>query len=768
MSYIISLEDVTKENKIAGHKASVLGDLLRSGLPVPPGFVITTEAFEFFLRFNKLDEKIPQILQNTDFENLEQVKQKSKEIEDLIINSDITDSIRRSIKDFYENIGVGKEARLVGGAALDIIRAGRDRVFVCVRGSPVIQDPTISSFAGQLRSFINISGTDRLIDAVKRSWASLYSPKILYYRRKHGIESKPTMGILVQKMLDSEKSGSIFTVDPVTKNRAKAVIEAVWGLGQSLSVGLVTPDMYLVDKQNFSLEKKISKKSVLLRRDQIGKTIKETISPEKSSAQVLQDSEISKLWEMGKAIESIGGDPQDIEWCIERGRIFILQSRPITTTNKEFSRQELFSDQELGEPLITGCPASPGLSAGKLKLISSVDDLWKIQNSDIVVSTVLSPEFTSIMNKISCVISDEGGVTSQQATVCREFGIPCIVGTSQAVQTLVERTDVIVDATSGKVYIKEEPKIEIQEKKQAEIPESPNEEYQTATEIKATISVSEDLQKLPKNIDGIGVIKSESLLSENGIQPLSILKSGQQEFVDLLSQKLEKLASSSYPNTIWYKSLDIKSDDIQDVEDEAREQNPILGLRGIRRSLSTHDILKSEIEAIRKLHRNGLTNISLLLPFVTSIDEVRAVKTLLDIPIKLGIVVETPASAIEIEKFCREGIDLVTINSNELTQLILGIDRINPSTSILYSEMHPAVLSTLSKVITTCKSFGIKVNVLGEAINTIPEFVEKLIEFGADSLSVSPESFNKVKSVVSRTERRILLDRIRKEPSIML
>src|SRR3989344_6822228 len=184
MPYALALDEVNKENKIVGQKAASLSELIRSGLPVPAGFVITTEAFEFFLRFNKLDEKIPGILQNLDFENIEQLKSKSKEIEDLIINADITDSIRRSVKDFYENIGVVKEARLVGGAALDIIRAGRDRVFVCVRSSPVIEDPTISSFAGQLRSFINISGTDRLLEAIKRCWASLYSPQAILYRKK--------------------------------------------------------------------------------------------------------------------------------------------------------------------------------------------------------------------------------------------------------------------------------------------------------------------------------------------------------------------------------------------------------------------------------------------------------------------------------------------------------------------------------------------------------------------------------------------------------
>ena len=771
MPYALALDEVNKENKIVGQKAASLSELIRSGLPVPAGFVITTEAFEFFLRFNKLDEKIPGILQNLDFENIEQLKSKSKEIEDLIINADITDSIRRSVKDFYENIGVVKEARLVGGAALDIIRAGRDRVFVCVRSSPVIEDPTISSFAGQFRSFINISGTDRLLEAIKRCWASLYSPKAILYRKKHNIGSKPLMGILIQKMIDSEKAGGIFTADPLTKDRTKAVIEAVWGLGQSLSAGIVTPDKYLVDKQNGStLEKKISKKSVLLRRDQIGKTIKETVSPDKAIAQVLQDYEISKIWEIGKTIENMnGGLHQDIEWCIERGRPFILQARPVTTLNKESIRQEIFSEQELGSPALTGYPASSGLSSGRVKLIHSTDDLWKIQNSDIVVSTVINPELTSYLNKISCIISDEGGVTSQQATVCREFGIPCIVGTNQATQTLNENREIIADSTLGRIYLKEEQKQELPQPQQQIILQEPQiqtDEYQTATEIRANISFSEEFQKLTGNLDGVGIVNSETLLAENCVNPFFLAKSNPEEFSKLILEKLEKLASTVYPNFICYKSMDIKSDELQasdSGDEETKEQNPILGLRGIRRTLSNPEILKCELDCIKKLYQKGLTNISFLIPFVTDVEEIRSVKSTLDVPVKIGVSIETPASAIDIERFCKEGIDFVSIDSNELTQLILGIDRTNPKTSSLYSEVHPTVLSTIQKVIETCKSFGIKTSISGEGLNTIPEFVEKLIEFGVDSISVDLDSFEKIKSIVSRTERRMLLEKIRKE-----
>ncbi len=231
MPYTLALEDVNKSTKGIGNKAANLGEMIKAGLPVPTGFVVTAEAFEFFLKINRLEDRIKQILNEIDVENTDQLRQKSKEIEDLVLSGEIPDIVRREIRDSYENIGVGKEARLLGGAALDIIRAGRDRVFVAVRSSALIEDSEKASFAGQMRTYVNINGVDRLLEAVKRCWASAFTARAIYYRKKKCMQNFST-GIVIQKMLEPEKSGTLFTADPKTGNKTKELIEASYDLVQ--------------------------------------------------------------------------------------------------------------------------------------------------------------------------------------------------------------------------------------------------------------------------------------------------------------------------------------------------------------------------------------------------------------------------------------------------------------------------------------------------------------------------------------------------------
>lgn len=765
MPYILALEGVGRENKSVGAKAANLGELMRAGFPVPAGFVLTAEAFEYFLNFNKLDGRIAVILDGMDVENAELLKQKSNEIENLIVDAEVSDAIRRGVRDFYENIGVGKEARLAGAAALDMIRAGRDRVFVSVRSSPLSENPLIASFAGQMKTYINVNGTDRLIEAIKRCWASAYSPRAIFYREKHKIGGKPVMGVVVQKMVDAEKSGGIFTADPITNDKTKVIIEAAWGLGLAVSTGLVTPDKYIIDKQTGQvLEKRIARKTALLRRDHIGKTVKESVLPEKIAEQTLSETEINRLWEISKKVESLyGGQQQDLEWSIERGRLFLLQARPITTLGKT-NQLSLEQTGTPREPMLTGCCASPGYASGKAKIIHSVEELPRIEQGDIIVSKMIIPEFAAYMDKAAAIVTDEGGITSQPATVSRELGIPSIVGADKATELLIDGKEIIVDATFGRVYPVDATATPYTIAMQ-QIEGSSKNDFITATEIKVNISFLADSEKIPKSVDGVGLLRSEYLVSEAGKNPLHLARSNPQELAQTLVDRIGRVASSVYPKQVWYRNIDAKPNEFQglDVEQEPQETNPILGWRGIRRSLGQQELLKCELEAIKTLHNSGLTNMCLLLPFIVNVEELRAVKNMLEFPLKLGIIVETPAAAIEIEKFCKEGIDFVSIGSNDLTQLILGADRGNPKTSNIYSELHPSVMSLIKKTIETCKKYGVKTSICGEGPNNSDELVERLVEFGIDSISVELDAIERVKTVVSRVEKRLLLNSVRGE-----
>ena len=757
MAYVISLDEVNASSKNVGAKAANLGEMLRVGLPVPSGFVVTTESYELFLRFNRLDEKIPTILKGLDIDNPEQLKQKSKEIEDLFIKSEIPDPVRRPVREFYENMGLVKEARNFSGPALDIIKAGRDRVFVAVRSYPIIEDPSKTSFAGQTRSYINISGTDQLMEALKRCWSSLFTPRAIFYRKKQNIESQ-IIGVVTQKMIDSDKSGILFTEDPTETRKGTAIIEASWGLGPSIASGLVTPDIYILDKGAAKVaDKKISKKTTLLKKDQTGKTIRETVSLEKSTSQTLSEFELSRLLELGKKAESVFGCSQDIEWCIERGRIFLVQSRPITTLNKNIKEPD---KNQLTEALFSGIPASKGFGKGKIKIINNLEELSKAQQNDIIVSKIMTPEFLPYMGKIAGIITDEGGITSQAATICREFEMPFISGANRATQAFLEGQEVIADGFSGKIY---SPKTQEPEASPEPTP-AENKTSLTATEIRITLSSHMDSKETLKAIDGVGLLRSEHILTEQGKNPIHLAKTNPNELVQLIMENVGKVASAFYPKPVWYRSLDIRTDEYQNpdgLEEYVNESNPLLGWHGIRRSLGQPEIIKCELEALKKLHESGLKNISLLLPFVINAEEIRSVKNMIEFPLKIGIVVETPAAVLDLDRICKEGIDFVSIDSNDLTQLTLGVDRANPNTSTLYSETHPSVLSLIKKTIETCKKHGVKTSIFGEGPSNLPELVEKLVEFGIDSISVEPDAIQTVQSAILRAEKRLLLDKIR-------
>ena len=749
MQYTLNLEEVDKSHqKTVGTKASNLGDLIKASIVVPQGFVITTDAFKTHLMNNQLENKIRSILETIDVDNVQQLKEKSNEIEKLIIDSEIPEFVKKHIKDSYDDLSFGKEPNM-SKQALDIIRAGRSRSFVAVRSSATIEDQETASFAGQFTSYINIIGLDKLLEAIKRCWASPYTPRAIFYRKKKNLH-EPEIAVIIQKMLDSEKSGIIFTADPTTNNRDRKVIEASWGLCQPIVSGLVTPDLYILDKPTGQiLDKKVNKKKLLFRRDQIGKTIIENVSEERVEAPVLSDTDLTKLHEYSNKIEDVfGNTPQDIEWSIERGRLFILQSRPITTLSKNFSVQETS-----GEVLLTGNQTSPGAANGKINILKGLEDLQKIQELDIIVSRVTNPEFTPYLKRVAAIITEEGGITSHAAIVCREFGVPFINGAENATQILLDGQEVALD--SGKVYYIKQPLEPIVKSVE---PEQVTEETQkdlTATQIK--VSLSFPLEQKVSDVDGVGLLGLEHFLKAQNLSYLA--KENPEELIQKLVNNIGDIAKQFYPKPICYRSVDVHTNEFENQEEEPKEANPLLGWHGLRRSLDQQEILECELEAIKRVQKEG-ANISYLLPFVLNVEDLRKVKHLATFPVKIGISVEIPATALNIESFCKEGVDFVSINLTNLTQLMLGVDKENPNTSNLYTELHPSVLSILKQTIAACKSYGVKTGVVWSGLNT-PELVERLVEFGIDYMSVEPDAVKEVKTLVARAERKFLLDRVR-------
>ncbi len=764
--YILRLDEITKENKKVGGKGANLGEMVKAGLPIPPGFVVTTESYDKFVKENRLGKKLINLAESIDPEDPKTIEKASKEIKTLIMGGRIPKDVEKAIKDAYDELSVGREVKKLGGLALDFVKAGRE-TFVAVRSSATAEDLATASFAGQMKTFLNVKGTGDLLEKVKLCWASLFTPRAIFYRKEQGVEAAPSMGVIVQKMVNSEKSGVIFTVNPMTNDRSQIMIEGAWGLGESVVSGTVVPDVYVVEKETGRLlSKTISKKRSYRYMDpSTGKNVERPVPSDKVEAQLLNEAEVAKLYELAKKVEEhYGGKPQDIEWCEERSRIFFVQTRPVTTLEREVPTGPAL--EEVGPAVVSGLGASPGVATGIVKVVHELKDLDKIQKGDILVARMTNPDFVQYMRKASAIVTDEGGHTSHAAIVSRELGVPCVVGTGNATTTLQDGQEVTVDAVRGKVY---SGKKEVEEEAAPEVPLPEGEEAPvvgsgvTATEIKANIAFPETAEKVADRVDGVGLLRAEHMLTESGKHPVYLAKENPEELINIIVSGVEKIAKVFHPKPVWYRTLDARTDEFRQLEggeQEPQEANPMLGWHGIRRSVEEPDVFKCEVEAIKRVHEKGLTNVAIMLPFIIKVEEFTKAKEFIDFPVKVGIMVETPASVMVIEDFCKAGIDFVSIGSNDLTQLVLGVDRGNTRLAHIYSELDPSVLRMIELTVKTCNKYKVPSSICGEA-GSNPKMAEKLVEFGIDSISCEMDAIDKIRSTVARVEKRLLLEKIR-------
>ncbi len=757
MTLVLTSENISKNDvKIVGGKAANLAELINAKFPVPEAFFISVESYEKFLEVNSLKSRIKDVLDNIDYSDPNSLNKGSREIKNLILNGKIPSSIKDEIIKYYKIMAYGQTAQLAG-VAFEFIKAGRDIPFVAVRSSAITEDIAKASSAGQYETFLNVRGEENLVYSVKRCWASLYTPRAMYYRYKHSQSQETSIGVIVQKMVNSDRSGVAFTIDPThpVEGANKILIEATWGLGETIVQGAVEPDRYTVDKRTGDiLEKKIGKKTIQMIRDEYtGANSKEPVPNDLVEAQVLQDREIQVVAAYCKKIEEHYNYPQDIEWATEKGKIFIMQTRAVTSLEKTEEHEAI-----AGTPILEGLGSSPGVARGVVKVIHNISELDKIEKGDVLVTRMTSPDMVVAMEKSAAIVTDEGGATCHASIVSRELGIPCIVGTKTATQTLKDGMQVTIDADNGKVFPGE-----VAIEREDEILEPL--EIATGTKIKVNLAFPETAERA-KHADGVGLMRLEHLLTKAGMHPVEYIKQGrQEELIQILAEGIGIVAKTFYPKPVWVRSLDARTDEFRNMqggESESREANPMLGWHGIRRSIEETNILKSELIALKRLNEQGLDNIEIMLPFIISVSELKKAKQIareLAVEAKFGIMVETPAAALIVEDFCREGISFISFGSNDLTQLTLGIDRNNEKLIKIFDEMHPAMMRLFKDVIWTCKKHNVKTSICGELPSNREDAVEFLIECGIDSVSVNIDAIDKVRQWVARIEKKLLLDR---------
>jgi pyruvate,water dikinase len=767
-------KDISKEDiAVAGGKGANLGEMANAGLPIPPGFVVTAQAYKKFIEEMEIKDKILEIIKDLDVEDTDKLQAIAEKIQKLIESTDIPEDIQEEIKENYSMIGAHEKSK-----AHEIVEGKEE--FVAVRSSATAEDLPEASFAGQQATFLNIKGKEEVVTAVRKCWASLFTARAIYYRKRNNFPTeKVLIAVVIQKMVNSDKSGVMFSINPATNKENEIVIEGAFGLGEAVVSGAVNPDLYIVDKNSLKIKKtEVKEQKIKIIKDpETGKTVEKRLTPEEESKQVCNDKEIYELARLAKKIEKHYGKPQDMEWAIEKDKVYVVQSRAVTTFKKPVKKVE-FAEEEEEKIILKGETASPGVASGPVKVVHNIKELDKIKKGDVMVTTMTTPDMVPAMQKAAAIITDEGGMTCHAAIVSREMGTPCIVGTGNATEILKDNELVTVHATHGNVY-----KGELKEAKEkpspAAAPMFAERAPITATQVKIIMDLPDFAEKVAKqiNADGVGLVRVEIMIAQGGIHPAEYIRKGKKEdYIKLLEKGIGGIAKAFTGKPVWVRTSDMRTDEYRNLkggDKEPKETDPMIGWHAIRRGLDEPEILKAEFEAIKRLHDKGLKNVGVMIPFVIRTREVREAKKIMRKiglepceDIEFGVMVETPAACWEIENICKEGISFVSFGTNDLTQLTLGIDRNNERIAKLFDEMHAAVLGEIEKVIKTCKRYNVQTSICGQA-GSRPEMAKFLVKLGIDSISANPDAVNEIRNVVARTEKALLLDVEREELGIL-
>ena len=766
MSYVVWFKELRKDSiAIAGGKGSNIGEMLTLHLPVPNGFAVTAQTYGKYLEKTGIQPKILKLLENLNVENTDKLQAVSKKIQELIISTKMPQDMAEEIMYTYEMLGSEKQK------ATDLVEP--KEVFVAVRSSATAEDLPEASFAGQQATFLNVKGKESVVSSVLACWASLFTARAIYYRVKNNFDhSKVLISALVQRMINSEKSGIMFTVNPATNHADEIVIEAIYGLGELIVGGEVNPDLYLVDKKTRDIKKiEVRKKDYGLFRNDKGENEKKIIPKDRQERQVLNEKQIKELARLGKKLEDHYGKPQDIEWAVEKEEVFIVQTRAVTTFKAHTVERPDIND-ESGKILLKGETASSGVYTGPVKIVREPSELNKVQKGDVLVTAMTTPDMVPAMQRAGAIVTNEGGMTCHAAIVSREMGTPCIVGTEHATDLLKDGEVITVHATRGIVY---EGKIEIQEAKKGVTEKAVSTaDLVTATEIKVIMDLPDFAAKAAATgADGVGLVRLEIMIANGGIHPAEYIRQKREEdYVYMLKEGIRKIAKAFVHKPVWIRCSDMRSDEyrnLQGGEKEPHETDPMIGWHGIRRLLDERKILQAEFQAVKELHDEGFDTVGIMLPFVIRVDELRRAKEIMREvgiePVKdidFGVMIETPAACWIIEDLLKEGISFVFFGTNDLTQLTLGIDRNNERIAHLFSEMHPAVLGEIAKVIQVCKKYKVKTSICGQAGSKM-EMAEFLVKQGIDSISANTDVVDEIRQVVARAEKKLLLDAERKK-----
>lgn len=764
MSYILPFSKISaKDIKIVGGKVSSLGEmyntLRKQKILVPNGFCVTSEAFQFFLSENELKEKIHQKLKSLNVDDVKNLQKISREIKKLILGSTFPKKLESQI-----------------------IKSFKNKNSVAVRSSATCEDLPTASFAGLHESFVFIKTPKELLVAIKKVFASLYNTRAIAYRKHHDFsEEKISMAVGVQQMVKSENasSGVMFTIDTETGFDKVVVVNGVYGLGEGIVSGKITPDEFVLYKRCLENNKlAILKRSLGDKSKKMIHKNEETIlvSVEKTKKEqfCLTDQEVKYLGRQALIVEKHYKKPMDIEWAKDQqsGRIYIVQARPETVKsqqNKNVIKQ--YHLKTKAKVICTGRSVGDQIGHGSAQVIRSIKEMGQFRTGSVLVADITDPDWEPIMKKASAIVTNRGGRTCHAAIVARELGVPAIVGTGDATKVIKNNQLVTISCAEGdigKVYggVVDYEINEISLKKLPKLP------------VKLTINLGNPeqafaLQSLPN--DGVGLARLEFIIANMiGVHPNTILdykklpvklkkdiaahiaayKSPKEFYIEKLREGISTIAAAFYPKQVIFRFSDFKSNEYANLLGgelyEPQEENPMIGFRGAARYISAQfkDCFEMECEALKRVRNDmGLVNAQAMIPFARTVHEAKEVVKLIKSfglirgknKFKLYMMCEIPSNVLSADEFLKY-FDGFSIGSNDLTQLTLGIDRDSELIASEFDERNPAVKKLLEQAISACSKANKYVGICGQAPSDYPELAEWLVSQGITSLSLTPDS----------------------------
>jgi pyruvate,water dikinase len=758
---------------IVGGKNASLGEMYSSlkneGILVPNGFATTADAYWEFLDRNHFREKISDELEKWKG-NESELPTVAKHIRTLLLSGTFSEEFLQELRSAYQKLSKFSHQKTAD---------------VAVRSSATAEDLPTASFAGQQETYLNIVGFESLVEALRKCYASLFTDRAIVYRKAQGFDHlKVALSVGVQKMVRADLSGSgvMFTLDPETGFPDVVVINAAWGLGENVVQGTVSPDEYLVFKPLLNDEKVLpilekakgeKEKKLIYTKNHQTKNIS---TPKKQREQfVLSNEEIISLAKWATIIEKHYKQGMDIEWAKDRknGKLYIVQARPETVQSQK--KKDSFKTYEIkkrGTVLIEGLAIGEAVVAAPAQVIKSLNQIDQFKEGSILVTEMTSPDWVPIMEKAAGIITDHGGRTSHAAIVSRELGVPAIVGTHKGTSVIKNEAPITLSCAEGDHGYVYEGIMEFEEK-EIRLENLPKIKTQIMMNIASPLAAFR-WWRLPAQ--GIGLARMEFIISNiikihpmalvhpdrvkntktrKTIEKLTVGYPDKKEyFIENLSRGIAKIAAARYPYPVIVRMSDFKTNEYANLiggEDfEPKEENPMLGFRGASRYYNPRyqEGFALECESIRRVREViGLSNVLVMIPFCRTLEEAdKVLKVMEENGLKRGknglevyVMAEIPSNVILAEEFA-ERFDGFSIGSNDLTQLVLGVDRDSAELAPLFNERDPAVMQMIEDLIQIANRKGKKVGICGQAPSDHPDFAEFLVRSGIDSISLNPDS----------------------------